>query len=82
MAGQDPFQAFQENPEAIKKLLKSPESQTLAALFQQFGGKSLQKAAEAAAKGDPTALQGILNQVAAVPQGADALKKLEKKTQN
>lgn len=82
MRQSDPYQAFKDNPDKIGKLLKSPESQTLAALFQQFGGESLQKAAEAAAKGDPAALQEILSKVAAAPQGADALKKLEKKAKN
>ncbi|MCI8652035.1 MAG: hypothetical protein HFF05_06335 [Oscillospiraceae bacterium] len=66
---------------ALKSLLASPETQKLVSLLNQKGGGGLQAAAKAAAKGQPDALMGILNQVMASPEGAQAAEAFQKKTQ-
>ena len=51
-------------------------------LLNQSAGSGLQSAAQAAAKGKPEALMGLLNQVMNDPQGAQAVEGLKKKTGN
>jgi len=67
------------DPAALKNLLTSPETQKLMALLNQTAGKDLQGAAQAAAKGKPEALMGILSQVMQSKEGAGAVEKLQKK---
>ena len=69
------------DPSALKSLLSSPETQKLVSLLSQAGGDGLQAAAQAAAKGKPDALMGILNQVMGSPEGAKAAEAFQKKTQ-
>lgn len=69
------------DPAALKSLLSSPETQKLVSLLNQAGGESLKSAAQAAAKGKPDALMGILNQVMGSPEGAQAAQAFQKKTQ-
>ena len=79
---QDP-QAAQllRDPKGLQALLSSPETQRLMALLNQSAGAGLQSAAQAAAKGKPDALMGLLNQVMGSPEGAQAVEGLKKKTQ-
>lgn len=68
------------DPKSLEALLKSPEAQTLASLFQQLGGDRLRDSAEAALSGDGKALGAILEKVQADPEGAKALRSMGKKT--
>lgn len=69
------------NPEGLKALLSSPETQRLMTLLNQSAKGGLQTAAQAAAKGKPEALMGILNQVMQSKEGAQAVDGLKKKAQ-
>ena len=84
------FDALKKDPKAaqllsdgaaLKSILSSPETQKLVSLLSQSGGSSLPDAAKAAAKGQPQALLGILNQVMGSPEGAKAAEAFQKKTQ-
>ena len=79
---QDP-QAAQllKDPKGLQALLSSPETQRLMTLLNQSAGTGLQSAAQAAAKGKPEALMGLLKQVMGSPEGAQAVEGLKKKTQ-
>ena len=57
------------DPAGLKALLSAPETQQLMSLLNQSAGSGLQSAAQAAAKGKPEALMGLLNQVMNDPQG-------------
>lgn len=70
------------DPAALKSLLNSPETQKLMNLLNQKAGSGLQAAAQAAAKGKPEALMGLLNQVMDTPEGAHAVEGLQKKTKS
>lgn len=70
-----------ENPTALKALLSSPETQQLVSLLKQAAGDELQGAAQAAAKGKPEALLGILNHVMDSPDGMKTVETLTKKAQ-
>ena len=70
------------DPAGLKALLSAPETHQLRALLNQRAGSGLQSAAQAAAKGKPEALMGLLNQVMNDPQGAQAVEGLKKKTGN
>lgn len=67
------------DPKALNALLSSPETQRLMALLNQSAGAGLTQAAQAAAKGKPEALMGILNQVMSSPAGSQAVEGLQKK---
>jgi len=68
-----------KDPAALKGLLSAPETAQLMRLLNQQGGDSLQAAAQAAAKGKPQALLGLLNQVMSSKEGASAVEELQKK---
>lgn len=70
------------DPAALKALLSSPETQKLMSLLNQKAGSGLQAAAQAAAKGKPEELMGLLNQVMGTPEGASAMEGLQKKTRS
>lgn len=70
------------DPAALKALLTSPETQKLMNLLNQKAGSGLQSAAQAAAKGKPEELMGLLNQVMGTPEGASAVEGLQKKTKS
>ena len=91
MTQPDPsFDALKKDPKAaqllgdsaaLRSMLSSPETQKLVSLLNQAGGDGLKSAAQAAAKGKPDALMGILNQVMGSPEGAKAAEAFQKKTQ-
>jgi len=68
-----------KDPAALKRLLTAPETQKLMALLQAQAGDGLQSAAQAAAKGKPDALMGILGQVMRSKEGSSAVEGLQKK---
>lgn len=70
------------DPAALRSLLASPETQKLMSLLNQRAGSSLQAAAQAAVKGKPEELMGLLNQVMGTPEGAHAVEDLQKKTKS
>lgn len=70
------------DPAALKSLLSSPEAQKLMSLLSRQAGGGLQAAAQAAAQGKTDALMGLLNQVTASKEGAQAVEELKKKTGN
>ena len=65
-----------ENQKAIRQLLANPEAKKLLSALQQQNAGQLQAAAQAAMKGDSTALSGVLNQLSHDPEAAKAIEKL------
>lgn len=86
---QDPMRTLKRDPKAaalledqaaLAALLQSEEAKTLAGLLQSVGGAGLQQAAQAAARGDSSALSAIVDKVRADPKGARAMAAMDKKT--
>ena len=78
---QDPRAAkLLNDPAALKALLSSPETQQLMALLNRSAGSSLQSAAQAAMRGKPDSLMGLLDQVMSSKEGSQAVEGLKKKT--
>lgn len=69
--------ALLQNKALIQQLMTSPDTQKLMTLLNQKAGGGLKDAATAAAKGDPSALTGILNQVMSSEEGAQAMSRME-----
>ena len=63
-----------KNREAILQLAKSSEAQTLMAMLQKQGG--VQKAAQAAAAGDPSQLMAMMNQLMATKEGTELVDRI------
>ena len=70
---------FLENQKAIRQLLADPETKKLLSALQQQNASQLQAAAQAAMKGDSSALSGVLNQLSRDPEAARAIETLGKK---
>jgi hypothetical protein len=68
-----------KNKEAILALSNSQDAQKLIQLLTQTSGGTLQAAADAAMKGDPSQLSRLVNEVTKSPEGAKAVSNL---TQN
>lgn len=68
------------DPAGLKALLTAPETQKLMELLNSSAGASLQTAAQAAARGKPQDLVGLLNQVMQSPEGAKAVEGIQKKS--
>ena len=67
-----------ENQKAVRQLLADPETKKLLSALQKQNAEQLQAAAQAAMKGDSSALSGVLNQLSRNPETAKAIEKLEK----
>ncbi len=67
------------DPKSLSALLSAPETQKLMALLNQSAGSSLQSAAQAAAKGKPQDLMGLLSKVVQSKEGAAAVEGIQKK---
>lgn len=67
-----------KNKEAILGLMKSPDTQRLMELLNQKAGGGLKSAADAAAKGDASALMGLVGQVMQSKEGAAVVERLNK----
>jgi ubiquinone biosynthesis protein Coq4 len=65
-----------KNKEAILSLSNSPDAQKFMQLLKQTSGGTLQSAADAAMKGDPSALSKLVNEVTKTPEGAKAVTNL------
>ena len=91
MPQNDPaMEALKKDPQAAKllsdsaglqALLSAPETQKLMELLNRSAGASLQTAAQAAAKGKPQDLMGLLNQVMQSPEGAALVERINKAVQ-
>ena len=68
------------DPAGLRALLSAPETQKLMELLNKSAGGSLQAAAQAAAKGKPQDLMGMLDQVMKSKEGAQAVEEIQKKT--
>ena len=65
-----------KNKDLLKNILSSPDTKRLMNLLNQNAGGGLQSAAAAAAKGDPSQLTGLLNQVMQSKEGAQVVGRL------
>ena len=65
-----------KNKELLKSIMASPDTKRLMDLLNRSAGGSLKTAAAAAAKGDPAALTGILNQVMRSEEGAKVVERI------
>ena len=63
---------------AVEQLLQSPDTKLLMELLARQGG--LKGPAEAAMKGDPSALQGMLDRLRQDPKGAEVVERLSRST--
>lgn len=67
-----------KNKDQILNLMNSPDTQRLMALLQQGNGAGLQGAAEAAMKGDPSKLMGMVQTLMNSPEGAQTVENINK----
>lgn len=66
-----------EQGEAIRRLASSGDAQQLVAMLRAKGG--VQQAAQAAAKGDTSALMDMMNQLMSTPEGAQLVERINQK---
>ncbi len=67
-----------KNKDQVMKMMNSPDARKLMELLQQNGGAGLQGAADAALKGDPSKLMGMVQQLMHSPEGAKTVEKLNR----
>lgn len=67
-----------KDKDKVMEMMRSPDAQRLMALLQKSGGDGLQSAAQAAMKGDPAQLMGLVQQVMATPEGARTVQNINK----
>lgn len=67
-----------KNKEAILGLMKSPDTKKLMDLLNQKAGGGLKSAADAAAKGDTSALMGLVGQLMQSKEGAEVVERINK----
>lgn len=70
--------ALLKNKDAVMGLLNSPDAKKLMELLSQNGGANLKGAADAAMKGDSSALMGLMQKVMDTKEGAAAMDRLQK----
>ncbi|MCI8478221.1 MAG: hypothetical protein HFE97_07725 [Oscillospiraceae bacterium] len=68
-----------KNKDALLTLMKSPDTKRLMELLNQKAGSGLRTAADAAAKGDPSALAGLVGQLMQSEEGAAVVNRINKK---
>lgn len=68
--------ALLQNKTLIQQLMDSPDTKRLIALLNENAGGGLKDAASAAAKGDTSTLNGILNQVMSSQEGAQVVSRI------
>ena len=66
------------NQKSIRQLLSDPETRKVLSSLQKKNVTQLQAAAQSALQGDPSALAGILQELSADPQAAQAMQRLDK----
>lgn len=64
---------------ALRQVLNNPDTQKVLAQLQKTDTSQLQAAAQAALKGDASALNGILKTLSSNPEAAKAMDALNKK---
>lgn len=64
---------------ALRQVLSNPDTQKVLAQLQKTDTSQLQAAAQAALKGDASALNGILKNLSSNPEAAKAMDALNKK---
>lgn len=64
---------------ALRQVLSNPDTQKVLAQLQKTDTSQLQAAAQAALKGDASALNGILRKLSQDPEAAKAMNALNKK---
>lgn len=62
---------------AVRQLLNNPETRKLLQSLQRKNTQRLQEAAKSALQGDPSALNGVLQELAKDPQAAKAMEGLD-----
>lgn len=67
-----------KNKDALTALLRSPDTKKLMSMLEQNAGAGLKTAADAAAKGDASALMGLMNQVMSSQEGAAVVDRIQK----
>jgi hypothetical protein len=70
--------ALLKNKDTVMGLLNSPDAKKLMELLNQNGGANLKGAADAAMKGDSSALMGLMQKVMDTKEGAAAMDRLQK----
>ena len=65
-----------KNKDFIKTIMDSPDTKRLMEMLNQNAGGGLKTAASAAAKGDTSALNSLLNQVMRSTEGADVVSRI------
>ncbi|MBM6869318.1 hypothetical protein H7U37_03300 [Pseudoflavonifractor phocaeensis] len=71
--------ALLSHPQALRDLLRAPETQRLMRLLESKAGPALQQAAGEAAKGNPDALKGVVEQLMGSQEGAQAVEALQRR---
>ena len=73
---------LKSNPAMLQALMQSRDGQTLVSMLTPGGrGAELQRAVQSAAKGDPSALARMVNQVMQSPGGAELVQRINKAVQ-
>lgn len=67
-----------KNKESLAGLLSSPDTKKLMDMLNQNAGGGLKTAADAAMKGDASALMGIMQQVMGSKEGAEVVGRIQK----
>ncbi len=67
-----------KNKDQVLKMMNSPDARKLMQLLQQSGGAELQGAADAALKGNPSQLMGMVQQLMQSPEGAKTVENLNR----
>lgn len=67
-----------KNKSALENLVKSPDTRQLMDLLNKSAGGGLKAAAEAAMKGDPAQIMGLMNRLMSDPEGAQVVDRINK----
>ncbi len=67
-----------KNKDQVMGLMNSPDAKRLMSMLQQNNGAGLQGAAEAAMKGDPSKLMGMVQNLMNSPEGAKTVENINK----
>lgn len=70
--------ALLKNKDALAQVLGSPDTKKLVEMLNQSAGGSLKGAADAAMKGDSSALMGLMQQIMSSKEGAGLVEKIQK----
>ena len=71
-------EAVPKNKDAVMGLMRPPDTQKLLELLNQKGGGGLKSAADAAMKGDPSSLMGLLEGVMKSQEGSAVVERIQK----